>query len=112
MDWDSIAKVCHEANKAYCESIGDFTQKPWDDAPAWQRESALSGVTFHAENPLSSARGSHENWLREKTVAGWKWGPVKNEETKEHPCFIPYDDLPIEQRKKDALFVAIVKALL
>jgi len=28
----NIAKVCHEANRAYCESIGDNSQLSWEDA--------------------------------------------------------------------------------
>jgi hypothetical protein len=39
-------------------------------------------------------------------------GPVKNEETKEHPCFVPYVDLSDVQRAKDSLFVATVRAML
>lgn len=46
-----------------------------------------------------------------KMVAGWKHGVKKDAKKKEHPCMIPYDDLPLDQRVKDALFVGVVKAL-
>jgi hypothetical protein len=36
---------------------------------------------------------------------------VKNPDAKEHPCFVPYDELPAEQRTKDYLFQAVVRAL-
>jgi hypothetical protein len=36
---------------------------------------------------------------------------VKDAEKKEHPCFRPYDELPAEQKIKDALFIAVVHAL-
>lgn len=106
-----IAKVCHEANKAYCESIGDHSQPSWDNAPAWQKESAEDGVLFHLNNPGVKPSNSHDNWLKEKAENGWKYGPVKNPEKKEHPCFVPYNQLPDEQKRKDALFIAIVHAL-
>lgn len=106
-----IAMVCHEANRAYCESIGDYSQTSWDDAPDWQRESAINGVRHRIINPLSPPSLSHENWLKEKEATGWKYGPVKDAEKKEHPCFVPYDELPEEQKKKDYLFCAIVDAL-
>lgn len=111
MDVQSIAKVCHETNRAYCQSIGDNSQPTWDEAPDWQRQSAENGVRFHLENPDAKPSHSHEEWLKEKEATGWKYGPVKNPDTKEHPCFVPYDQLPEEQKKKDALFVAVVHAL-
>lgn len=48
---------------------------------------------------------------RIERAAGWKYGPVKDPERKEHPCFVPYDGLPPEQRAKDYLFRAVVHQL-
>jgi hypothetical protein len=109
---EQIAQIAHETNRAYCASIGDTSQPAWADAPQWQRDSALKGVQFHldahakGETPAPSA--SHDSWLEEKRAAGWTFGPVKDAEAKQHPCFVPYDELPIEQRLKDYLFGAIV----
>ena len=106
-----IARVCHEVNRAYCQALGDDTQKPWGEAPDWQRFSAMQGVQFHIDNPDASAAASHESWLQEKRSAGWAYGPVKIESKREHPCFVPFDDLPREQQAKDYIFRAIVRAL-
>lgn len=106
-----IAKVCHEANRALCDGLGDFSQKPWDDAPQWQRDSAINGVKFNLNNPAAPASASHNSWLEEKRLAGWKFGPEKDAGLKEHPCFVPYEELPKEQQAKDHLFKAIVAAL-
>jgi len=108
---EDIARVCHEANRAYCQTIGDTSQPPWEDAPEWQKKSAIDGVAFHLSNPDSKPEDSHNNWLKQKQADGWKYGPVKNADKKEHPCFVPYNDLPIEQRMKDSLFIAVVRAL-
>ncbi len=107
----AIASVCHEANRAYCETIGDFSQVPWVEAPDWQKESACDGVEFNVRNPEAPASASHDNWLEHKRQDGWTYGPVKDPEKKEHPCFVPYAELPVEQQRKDALFKAIVGAL-
>lgn len=111
MDHEAIAKVCHEANRAYCETIGDNSQPAWEDAPAWQRGSAIKGVEFCITHPDAPPSANHDNWLAVKEAEGWKYGPVKDPEKKEHPCFVPYDQLPVEQQKKDALFRAVVAAL-
>lgn len=110
MKIEDIAKICHEANRAYCESLGDDSQTFWGAAPKWQQESAIDGVKFHLANPTAGPSGSHENWLKGKCADGWKYGPVKDVAKKEHPCCVPYANLPIAQRRKDAIFTAIVHA--
>ena len=111
MTVEEIAKVCHEANKAYCETLGDMSQPSWEDVPIWQRSSAILGVNAHF-NGYVSPEQSHILWMGHKLSEGWKFGTVKNADRKEHPCLVPYAELPIEQQKKDALFGAIVQALL
>lgn len=108
---EDIARTCHEVNRAYCAALGDLSQAPWEDAPAWQRTSAISGVEHHLANPDSTPADSHKSWLAEKERDGWKHGPVKDPEKKEHPCCIPYEELPAEQRAKDYLFLAVVRSL-
>ena len=111
MELGQIAIVCHEANRAYCRNIGDDSQPSWEDAPLWQKDSAVNGVRFHQENPDAGPEGSHNNWLKEKIQTGWKYGEVKDEAKKEHPCLVPYGHLLPEQQVKDALFTAIVRVL-
>lgn len=106
-----IARICHQANKAYCESLGDFSQQTWEYAPDWQRNSAIQGVEFHSGG-YNTPEESHENWMALKIAEGWKYGPVKNAGTKEHPCLVPYAELPVEQKVKDELFQAICNVLL
>lgn len=110
-DIEEIARVCHEANRAYCSSIKDNSQTDWYHAPAWQRESAINGVKFHIGNPGASASASHENWMAEKEAEGWGHGPVKDEALKTHPCMVPFKQLPLEQQRKDYLFKAVVNAM-
>jgi hypothetical protein len=106
-----IAIVCHEANRAFCNSLKDFSQDPWHLAPDWQKSSALNGVIFNLENPDAPASASHDSWLAEKKKDGWSHGEVKDPEKKLHPCFVTYEYLPKEQQAKDHLFKAIVAAL-
>jgi len=108
---EDIARIAHEVNRAYCQSIGDNSQPSWEDAPEWQRDSAVNGVQFHLDNPGVSPEESHENWLAEKFKDGWGQGDVKDPELKLHPCMCPYDELPQEQRSKDYLFSAVVETL-
>lgn len=106
-----IARVAHMINLAYCMSIGDDSQPSWEDAPDWQKKSAIAGVKMHLANPDATPEQSHESWLAQKLADGWTYGEVKDAEKKQHPCCLPYDELSIEQKSKDYLFRGVVHAL-
>ena len=107
-----IARVAHEVNRAYCQSIGDHSQLPWEDAPSWQHQSAVDGVAFHLSNPEAGPEAAHENWREEKRRAGWVYGPAKDEHKREHPCMVQFHELHSQQQAKDVLFRAVVHALI
>jgi hypothetical protein len=108
---EAVAAICHEANRSYCGALNDFGQEKWTQAPEWQRQSAIAGVIFHLANPSASPAASHENWLAEKERDGWTWGAKKDPELKQHPCMVPFEQLPISQQVKDHLFRGIVHTL-
>ena len=66
---------------------------------------------FAMQNSDASPSAQHEAWMRDKVADGWVYGPVKDADAKTHPCMVPYDQLPPEQRVKDHVFKAIVNAL-
>lgn len=105
-----IAQVAHEINRVFCQSIGDYSQPSWDEAPQWQKDSAVNGVEFHLNNN-TTPRQSHENWLEQKRKDGWVYGEVKDHVAKTHPCMVEYHDLPTEQKSKDYIFKGVVESL-
>lgn len=107
-----IAKVCHEANKAFCEGLGDFSQVSWVLAEEWQAISATKGVEYFIANPEAPDSAQHDAWMKDKLDDGWTFGVEKDATTKHHPCLVPFEDLPPEQQAKDTLFKAICNSLL
>lgn len=106
-----IARIAHEMNRQWCQLTGDYSQLLWENAPGWQRASAIKGVEYHLANPNSTPADSHNSWLLEKMKDGWVFGEVKDPEKKQHPCMVPYEALPAVQRAKDAIFLAVVRGL-
>lgn len=107
---EATARATHETNRAWCLAHGDTSQPAWDDAPDWQKASAINGIRGVLAG--NTPEQSHESWLAEKAATGWKFGAVKDPEKKEHPCFVPYAELPPEQRAKDHVFVAVARAFI
>lgn len=105
-----IAKIAHEVNRQWCLYNGDDSQPTWEDAPDWQRSSAIAGVRFHVNNPNAGDSASHDAWMADKVADGWTFGPEKNPDAKTHPCIVPFEELPREQQFKDRLFRTIVHA--
>jgi len=113
MSPEEIAKVAHQVNKAYCESLGDTSQVNWDDCPEWQKKSAVNGVNLHTQNRDAGVEASHESWMKEKVDDGWVYGEKKDPDATPptHHCIVPFSELPKEQQAKDFIFRAVVHSL-
>ncbi len=111
MTVEQIARICHEVNRAYCAAIGDDSQVSWEDAPAWQKVSAVTGVKFVMDNPFAGPETQHNAWMSLKLHDGWRYGVKKDGQARVHPCLLPYDELPREQKLKDVLFRDVVRGL-
>jgi hypothetical protein len=106
------ARAAHEANRILCAMLGDFSQPIWAEAPDWQKNSAELGVKAIVSNPATTPQQSHESWSAVKLADGWKYGPVKDAKKKEHPCLVPYEELPHTQQMKDWMFGAVTRGVL
>jgi len=66
---------------------------------------------FTAEELNLMARLEHERWNQEKLRAGWRFGPVKNNEAKTTPYLVDFDRLPPDVQQWDIAAVAAIPDL-
>lgn len=71
----------------------------------------MDGVRFRMNNPTAAGSASHDRWMQQKIEDGWKHGEIKDPSKKEHPCMVPFEQLPLAQQRKDHLFISIIDAL-
>lgn len=108
MKIEQIARVCHEANSAYCQALGDNSQPACEDTPQSQRDSAMLGVKLHTESPDAGPQESHESCMAQKVADGLTYGTEKQPDLKQGHCTVPFSALPREQQ---ALFRYVVHAM-
>lgn len=47
------------------------------------------------------AKNVHDVWAETRIQQGWTYGSERNDERKTHPCLVPYEDLPDEEKDYD-----------
>ncbi|MDE6265436.1 MAG: Ryanodine receptor Ryr [Paramuribaculum sp.] len=47
------------------------------------------------------AKNVHEVWALNRINDGWKYGEVRDDTKKEHPCLVPYEELPDSEKEYD-----------
>ena len=47
------------------------------------------------------AKNVHEVWAETRISQGWTYGEQRNDELKTHPCLVPYEELPEEEKEYD-----------
>ena len=47
------------------------------------------------------AKNAHENWAKQRMREGWRYGTKRDDAKKEHPCLVPYEQLPESEKEYD-----------
>ena len=47
------------------------------------------------------AENVHDVWAASRMAEGWSWGKERNDALKQHPCLVPYNELPESEKEYD-----------
>ena len=47
------------------------------------------------------AENAHDIWAAQRFGEGWTHGPKRDDASKQHPCLVPYSDLPDSEKQYD-----------
>lgn len=107
-DLETCARAAYEVHRAYMCATGAAVPAPWPLAGDVEHARSIGIAKQILAGDTPSVR--HRAWLAERYGAGWKHGPAADATKLEHPSCVPYAELPIERRVRDALYVAAVTA--
>lgn len=79
---------CNETDKECCRS------QSTDTGDVALPESLMPLIEALAENV-------HDTWAKGRIDEGWTYGPVRDDARKQHPCLVPYADLPESEKAYD-----------
>ena len=91
-----VAKVVHEATRAFNETLGDFTYGPWSTTPPWYQRILVECITFLLTKNMD-VNQLHIYWSGKMVENGWKYGLLMNPKTKEHPNIKNFKELAFEE---------------
>ena len=72
----------------------DYIPEPMDLSSVDLPESLIQLSERIAENV-------HEVWAKARMDEGWTYGEKRDDIHKKHPCLVPYDELPEEEKDYD-----------
>jgi hypothetical protein len=52
------------------------------------------------------AENAHDIWAAERLLQGWTHGPARDDARKQHPCLVPYQRLPENERDIDRAMIS------
>lgn len=47
------------------------------------------------------AEHAHDVWALQRIREGWRYGPRRDDHAREHPCLVPYAELPEAEKEYD-----------
>ena len=83
-----------EKGKATTQNTARYVPAPRDTS-AVRLTAEMSALTEDL------AKNTHEVWATQRVAEGWRYGPCRNEERKEHPGLVSYEDLPNSEKEYD-----------
>ena len=76
----------------------------------------ISGISLSPELERLTERlaeNAHDLWAAERIAQGWTYGPNRDDAKKQHPCLIPYSELPEREKEFDRITaLGTLKAIL
>lgn len=75
-------------------NTNNYTPQPIDTSDVKLSAELMELAELMAENV-------HDVWAATRLAQGWTYGPERDDTEKKHPCLVPYDQLPEDEKVYD-----------
>ena len=110
IDFEKITELIYEATrKEQNWSNRRIVPEEWSKRNKNFRDQMINVIKhYYNIGSIPTPEEAHNSWWREYEKMGWKCGKVRDVINKTHPDMIPYEDLPQDEKEKDAIFLTFV----
>lgn len=110
MNLKTITKVTTNA-QAKVNELMTGKSRGWDDLTEEEQNAAVTHVLMVANNPDATPENIHSSWMRRMHEWGYTPGPMVDNELKEHPLLVPFNELPYEVKVAYCMLYSLVNTL-
>jgi len=110
IDMERITKIIYEATRLEAMwSNRSIIPEEWSKRDEAFKKQMIEVVGRHlARKKLPTPKEAHNSWMESYFKMGWKYGERRDPILKTHPDLVSYDELPKDERDKDAIFLAFI----
>ena len=110
MTIEELTKTLYEATRLEAEwSHRTIVPERWEQRDEKFRKQMIELIGRYMEmEKLPTPEEAHNSWMESYFKMGWKYGEKRDPILKTHPDLVPYDNLPQDEKDKDAIFLILV----
>ncbi len=105
-DWNHLSEFKRQSNIAVADHV-PYKLKLLGASSGQEVGNKYEGL--EEETKEFCRRLEHERWSRFHIVNNWKYNPVRNDAVRQHPCLARFEELSLEEQKKDDYSWMILK---
>ena len=107
--WGELDETIRDANRHVTDHF-EVKLRAVGCRLAPQSEGAPAKLT--AEEMELLARMDHDRWQADRSLAGWTFGAIRNNDLKQHPNMVPYEELSDELKQLDRDSIVKLRSIL
>lgn len=105
-----ISKLIYEATRIEAGwSKRTIIPEEWEKRDVKFRKQFVKIIdTYLSLKKLPTPSEAHNSWMQSYFEMGWKYGKIRDVNKKIHPDLLPFEELPKDEKDKDAIFLVFV----
>jgi len=103
-----ISKLAHNAMADNCLQNYNINIPLWDELPEDNRFVVVNLTAYIYAHPDITDKELHDNWVKDRLNDGWRYGIKLDNDKKENPNIVEYENIPLHFRISSNIFRNVI----